>query len=256
MSENVENDENSGKTISDAESKAFGKLLKKLIGQIGMSQKDLALSSRTTQPTISGLINGHRQCSMKMAIRLAEALKLTGDERVQFVSKANQPRWKGFTHDIYGGEAMFSETVASLLSSSGVKTTDILTVSTIESKTGENPSIILVMKDGEVYDIYVDIRKRPSVIRNVPPPDPSTEATAIEVPSIPLEPTESSGETLPTDPPAPTESDELDVPIERQEPLVKVVTGDSGDSEDAGTVREAAAEPIRPPPSSPAPPTT
>jgi Helix-turn-helix len=248
IAKNAEILENVGKsetTKSDAEAKAFGLLLEKLIGQMGMSQKDLAISSRTTQPTISGLINGHRQCSIKMAIRLAEALKLTGDDRVQFVSKANQPRWKGFTHDIYGGEAMFSESVASLLSSSGVKTTDILTVSTIESKTGENPSIILVMKDGEVYDINMDIRKRPSVIRNTPPP-PSTESTTIEVPVIPLEPTESPEQTLHADPPAPTEPA---VPIEIQEPHVKVdaavVTGTDG---------EAGAEPI--PSTPPAPPTT
>ena len=218
-------------TKNDADSKAFGSYLTRMMEEKNMTQAELAELARTTQPTISFLRNGVRQCSMKLALRLADALTLNGEERVRFLSKANQPRWKGFCHETFGGEAMFSETVVQLLAATGVKTTDIATVTLIDHLEGK-PTAILVMKDGEVYDIGLEIQKRTSEIsikaQSPTPPAPPETPTPTAPCSLPDTPPESS---KPVDPIQTLEPVQPPVPAESNQERISVEPGRAGDVE-------------------------
>jgi len=178
---------NTQETVSTsmAEMLSFGKHLKSLMDRKKVTQDELATLVHTTQPTISHLINGTRKCSMKMADKLSRALNLDDKEQVHFFSKASQPKSMGLAKEAINVEANFIENMVRLMAASGIRIAEINLVTLIESRTREKSSMLLVMRDGTVYDLYLDIKKRPFAVQQktvpsdtVPPiPEPVPEET-------------------------------------------------------------------------------
>lgn len=166
---------------------AFGRILSKLIDRAGLTQSALAKQIGTTQPTISGLCNGRRQCGIGLATRISEHLKLSPEERTNFIRHARKPKWKGFDDALFGGEALLIDVILRAIKAAGVEPLKIESATEITPADPQGPRAILVMKDGNVADIHIQVIPRPvaygysSVPTPVqPPPSPSSEAPSVQ----------------------------------------------------------------------------
>jgi transcriptional regulator with XRE-family HTH domain len=72
----------------------FGRLLHEKRVQAGLNQRGLARLAQTLSPIICSIEAGDRSVGADVAMRLADGLNLTGDERDQFLFKAAGTRKK------------------------------------------------------------------------------------------------------------------------------------------------------------------
>jgi len=135
---------------------AFGILLGNFINQYGLNQTTLAKKAMTSQPVISAICNGKRRCGLRVALKLADAIGLHGEERSHFLSHSKRPQWKGFDHEMYGYEAMLYDFVARQIKNSGIDSREIASITSLDTFGGRNGAkVVFVLKDGSVYKMQL-----------------------------------------------------------------------------------------------------
>ena len=145
-------------TIEEHGEIAFGKYLLSFLDCRGITQAKFAEKAKTCQPVISSICSGKRKCGLKVALRMADALELTGEERAKFLSNSNKPQWKGFNHELYGFEAMLYDFLSRELKSAGVDAKNIASIARIDKIEGATESrVIFVLKDGSVFKMNLTI---------------------------------------------------------------------------------------------------
>lgn len=139
---------------------AFGRSLDRHMVERGMTQADLAVKVGTTQPNISKLCRGRRQCGIRLATRLAEALGLEGSVRAHFLIAAKRPAWKGFEDTEYGLEAILSDCVLKVLAAAGIRREDVLSATVLPQGGDRKADAVLVMKSGEAVEVEIKVRRK------------------------------------------------------------------------------------------------
>ena len=67
----------------------FGEIVREAAGRHQWSAAQLAKLAGIARPNLSKMLHGHRPCGLASAVRLADALNLTGNERIKFFSAAD-----------------------------------------------------------------------------------------------------------------------------------------------------------------------
>lgn len=136
----------------------FGQLLLAIRHDRNMIQAELANAAHVHTSHISDFERSKRMCGLRIATRLADALRLKDNERVEFMSAAAQTtKRKYLTSDPLSAENPLVKLIALRCQGSGLDLKRVVNAVPIMAQ--DKHQIRVMTSDGEVFTLEIKINK-------------------------------------------------------------------------------------------------
>ena len=119
----------------------------------GTSQAELSAKIGRSPANISAICTGRRQCGIKLARIIADALGMKDGQRASFLNLVAMPKQKGQQSFPFSNERILAETATRKLKALGI---GMESVASIVPTDGIN---YIIQKDGTIYELEMCVKK-------------------------------------------------------------------------------------------------
>jgi len=156
-----ENTKQTGNINQPRASDGVGKAVLGHLIERGLNQRELAEKLNIPPANLSAICTGKRQCGIKLATRITDALRLDGRERINFLNLVRMPKWKGLENMPNNPEAILGNLISRELGTNGIPINQIASVVPLSQQAEDcGVDAYIIMKNGEIYELELKIRKK------------------------------------------------------------------------------------------------